>query len=108
MFPDNGESSGSLEAVVTREQLKRERLRLTRVESKRTQTAQCAVEVELEWMGGERVVGRAEGQTSTAGDLRCAAEAAIDAIERFSAGVLELELLGVKALRAFDANIVIV
>jgi hypothetical protein len=64
--------------------------------------------VELEWLDSLRVRGSATGTSSELGDLRCAAEAAIDAIERFSDSALELELLGVKALRAFDANIVIV
>jgi hypothetical protein len=66
------------------------------------------VEVELEWMDGERVVGRASGQSTTAGDLRIAALAALDALERFGAGTLQFDLTGIKALRAFDANIVIV
>ena len=37
-----------------------------------------------------------------------AAEAAIKALESFAGGALEFELAGIKALRAFDANIVIV
>jgi len=108
MFPENAEPDGTLETVVTREQLKRERLRLTRIGSTRTQTGQCAVEVELEWLGGVRVVGRAEGQASTAGDLRIAALAAVAALEQFGAGALSFDLTGIKAIRAFDANIVIV
>jgi hypothetical protein len=42
------------------------------------------------------------------GDLRVAAEAALHALENFAGGALAFELAGIKALRAFDANIVIV
>ena len=59
-------------------------------------------------MEGERVRGKAEGVTSTLGDLRVAADAALRAIEEFSRGTLRFELVGVKTMRAFDANIVIV
>ena len=41
-------------------------------------------------------------------DLRVAAEAALRAIERFSDGALVFELVGIKAMRAFDANVIIV
>jgi hypothetical protein len=108
MLAVNEESGGAPEAVATREQLKRERLRLTRVDATHTMTGHCAVEVELEWMAGERVVGRAEGQASTAGDLRIAALATIDALAKFATGDLKFDLTGIKGLRAFDANIVIV
>jgi hypothetical protein len=108
MLAVNEERGDTPEAVVTREQLKRERLRLTRVDATHTATGHCAVEVELEWMGGERVVGRVEGQASTAGDLRIAALAAISALEKFAAGSFAFELTGIKGIRAFDANIVIV
>jgi hypothetical protein len=94
--------------VISREQFRRERLRLARVAATHTTTGTCAVEVELDWVDGERVVGRASGQASTAGDLRIAALAALDALEKFSAGTLEFDLTGIKAIRAFDANIVIV
>ncbi|MFL5577738.1 MAG: hypothetical protein ACJ79S_17415 [Gemmatimonadaceae bacterium] len=94
--------------IVTQAQLKRERLRFTNFNFTRTPAGQCAAEVELEWLEGVRVVGKATGQSSPVSDLRVAAEAAIKAIENFSEGALDLELLGVKALRAFDANIVIV
>jgi hypothetical protein len=100
--------SATDERVVSQAQLKRERLRFVDFRFGRTPQGLCHAEVELEWLDGARVLGKASGTSSELGDLRCAAEAAIDAIERFSEGVLELELLGVKALRAFDANIVIV
>jgi hypothetical protein len=89
-------------------QLKRERLRFTNFRFVRTPSGLCTAEVELEWLDGVTVVGKASGQSSPMGDLRIAAEAALRALESFSGGAIEFELAGVKALRAFDANIVIV
>jgi hypothetical protein len=64
--------------------------------------------VELEWLDDDRVVGKVEGMASAYGDLRLAADATLRAIETFSKGELEFELIGVKTMRAFDANVVIV
>lgn len=95
-------------SVVTQAQLKRERLRFTNFQFGRTPQGACSAEVELEWLNGQRVKGRAEGTSSAMGDLRVAADAALQAIREFSEGALDLELVGVKALRVFDANVVIV
>jgi hypothetical protein len=94
--------------VVTSHQLKRERLRFSNFRYGKTPAGQSTAEVELEWLDGVRVVGKASGQTSELGDLRLAALAALRAIEAFSDGALEFELIGVKQLRAFDANVIIV
>jgi hypothetical protein len=96
------------QAVVTQAQLKRERLRFTNFQFGRTPQGNCHAEVELEWLEGQRVKGKAEGTSSAMGDLRVSAEAALNAIRTFSEGALDLELVGVKALRVFDANVVIV
>src|SRR5579862_3033132 len=87
-------------------QLKRERLRFSNFRFARTPSGLCTAEVE--WLDGVTVVGRATGQSSPMGDLRVAAEAALHALENFAGGALAFELAGIKALRAFDANIVIV
>ena len=110
MLPPSSENDDLSQTpqVVTQAQLKRERLRFTNFVFTRTPAGLCTAEVELEWVEGVRVVGKATGQSSPVSDLRVAAEAALDAIERFSDGALQLDLLGVKALRAFDANIIIV
>jgi hypothetical protein len=65
------------------------------------------VKVELEY-DSKRFEGRSEGQSSPVGDLRLGAEAAMQAVEAFAQGGLGLELMGVKLVRAFDANVVIV
>jgi hypothetical protein len=97
-----------VESPITPFQIKRERLRFSAFRFVRTPSGLCTAEVELEWVDGVTVVGRASGQSSPMGDLRVAAEAGIKALESFAGGALEFELAGIKALRAFDANIVIV
>lgn len=87
---------------------RRERLRFTRFAFHRSPTAQCSAEVELEYEPGDAVIGRAEGIATPLGDVRLASEATLRAIEQFSRGVLRFDLLGVKQMRAFDANVVIV
>jgi hypothetical protein len=87
---------------------RRERLRFTAFSFTRSPSAFCNAHVELEWTDGMRFQGRAEGIASPAGDLRLAAEATLRAISQFSKGAISFEVIGVKALRAFDANVVIV
>ncbi len=52
--------------------------------------------------------GSSEGLGSPTGELRCAAQAAVHALEDAVAGKMDLELLGVKSVRAFDSMVVIV
>lgn len=85
----------------------RERLRFTDCTFLRTPSGHCRAEVELE-LEGRRMRAVAEGPTSPVGDLRYCAEAAVRAIEHFVGASLPLELIGVKVVRAFDANLVIV
>jgi len=87
---------------------RRERLRFTAFKFTRSPAAYCTADVDLEWVDGERYHGRAEGVASPTGDLRLSAEAALRAISIFARGEIAFELIGVKALRAFDANVVIV
>jgi hypothetical protein len=66
-----------------------------------------SINVELEYEG-QKWFGRSGGQSSPLGDLRMAAEAALRALEEFAEGALSFELIGVKHIRAFDSNLVIV
>ena len=86
---------------------KSERLRFGSFTFTRSPAGRCIVQVELEY-DGKRFVGRTEGQSSPIGDLRLGAEAAMQAVEAFAQNSLGLELMGVKLVRAFDANVVIV
>ena len=85
-----------------------ERLRFVDFEFAAEASGQCHSRVVLEWTPGTSFVGEAKGLASSAGELRCAAEATVDALEKAVEGKVKLELLGVKAVRAFDAVVVIV
>lgn len=82
------------------------RPRLVDFSFSRTQAGICCADVVLDDGSGERWQGRAHGSSSPTGELRVAAEAVLRALEQGRGQ--RLELLGVKALRAFDAMVVIV
>lgn len=88
--------------------LVRERLRFVDFELRRLQNGRCRARVVLEWRPEDQFIGTAEELGSQAGELRCAAQAAVEAIERAVGAKVSFELLGVKAVRAFDATVVIV
>ena len=71
-------------------------------------SGRCRSRVVLEWKQGASYEGAAEGLGSQTGELRCAAEATVEALEQAVDGKVKMELLGVKAVRAFDAVVVIV
>jgi hypothetical protein len=84
-----------------------ERLRFARFRLERLPSGQCRARVILAWPSGARFVGEASGMTSQAGELRCGAQACLQALTQ---AIREpaFELVGVKAIRAFDATVVIV
>jgi hypothetical protein len=86
---------------------RRERLRFADFSFTRTPSGQCSAEVSLEWDSG-MYVGRSIGQSSPLGDFRVAAEACLRALEDFAKGAMHFELLGIKHVRAFDSNLLIV
>lgn len=86
---------------------RRERLRFADFSFTRTPSGQCSAEVSLEW-DNVLYIGRAIGQSSPLGDFRVAAEAALHALEDFARGAMHFELLGIKHVRAFDSNLLIV
>ena len=86
---------------------RRERLRFSEFSFSRSPSGHVSINVELEYEG-QRWFGRSAGQSSPLGDLRMAAEAALRALEEFAEGSLSFELIGVKHIRAFDSNLVIV
>jgi hypothetical protein len=86
---------------------RRERLKFSDFSFTRAQSGQCSAEVTLEWDNSTHV-GRAIGQSSPLGDFRIAAEATLKALEDFASGAMHFELLGVRHVRAFDANLLIV
>ncbi len=74
----------------------------------RLPNGRCRAKVVLGWLDAEEYQGESEGLGSQAGELRCAAEACVMALDKAVKGELKFELLGVKAVRAFDSNVVIV
>jgi hypothetical protein len=67
----------------------------------------CRARVLLE-RPGESYSGTADGESSAAGCLRCAAQASLTALEQAAEPGHSFELLGAKAVKAFDARVVIV
>jgi hypothetical protein len=86
---------------------RRERLRFADFTFTRTPSGQCSAEVSLEWESS-LFVGRAIGQSSPLGDFRVCAEAAMRALEDFTRDGMRFDLLGVKHVRAFDSNLIVV
>ena len=85
-----------------------DRLRFHDFTFQRLPNGRCRAKVVLMWSDGREFVGQADGVTSQAGELRCSAVAAAEALTRAVEPRLDFEVLGVKAVRAFDATVVIV
>lgn len=85
-----------------------ERLKFRDFVFQRLPNGRCRAKVVLTWTDGREFVGESEGVTSQAGELRCAAVATVQALGSAVNPRVDFELLGVKAVRAFDATVVIV
>lgn len=85
-----------------------ERLRFAEFVLDRLPNGRCRAKVGLTWKDSEAFVGESEGLASQAGELRCAAQACVIALGQAVQGGMVFDLLGVKAVRAFDATVVIV
>lgn len=83
------------------------RLRFARFTFTRTPSGMGTAEVLLELDRAE-FLGKSSGQSSAMGDMRLSAEAALKALQAFGSGDYKFELLGIKHLRAFDTNLLIV
>jgi hypothetical protein len=99
-YPDSGNND--------RDHARAPRLKLETVSFQRTPSGRCSARVELSYHDGSRLLGMSEGHASALGELRLTAEATVRALSAALPGDLRLEVLGVKPLRVFDANIVIV
>ncbi|MEP6731331.1 MAG: hypothetical protein ABJE10_11860 [bacterium] len=104
MMPDNRSDNSAAAAASVGKQ---ERLRFSSFALDRTPSGNVTCRVTLEFGQGEQVTGVVNGQASPAGDTRLGAEAAIRALETFTDRSITFELIGVKVVRAFDANVVI-
>lgn len=84
----------------------RGRLRFLALDFAPAPDGKARVSVRMEWKGRE-VQGEAVGIATREGDLRMGAYASLATIHEIAADVIEAELVGVKAVRAFDAWVVI-
>jgi hypothetical protein len=85
-----------------------DRLKFAEFTLDRLASGRCRARVVLTWQDTSEFDGESEGLASQAGELRCAAEACVIALTKAVRGEIKFELLGVKAVRAFDASVVIV
>jgi hypothetical protein len=84
------------------------RLKLESVHFDRTPSGRCSARVELRSEEGSLLLGMADGHASALGELRLTADATLRALKAILPSSLRLEILGVKQMRVFDVNIVIV
>lgn len=84
----------------------RNRLRFDDFSLERLVTGQCRARVVLAWPDQRPFVGEVTGLSSQAGEMRCAAQACLAAIALAHPDTA-FELVGVKAVRAFDATVII-
>ncbi len=87
---------------------KRERLRFESLHYEDFPDGRCRARVVLEWTGGVRFEGASEGTSTLEGKLRAGAQATLQAASRAAGKEVSLSLRGVKAIRAFDAWLVVV
>jgi hypothetical protein len=85
-----------------------DRLRFAQFVNTQLPDGHCRIRVELTHPERGAHTGECDGLGSETGVLRCSAQACVDALGGAVGGVLSFELLGVKAVRAFDATVVIV
>lgn len=84
------------------------RLRFVHYALSRTQAGVCTVEVGFVTPEGRRVDAKASGQSTSLMDYRIVGDATVRALQLAVGDGVQLELQGVKPVRAFDANVVIV
>lgn len=84
------------------------RIKLENFEIEREQDSRCTSKVVLEWESGDGFLGTAAGDDSLRGHIRSGAEAAALALEMASGGLVDLDVLAVKAIEGFDTVLVIV
>jgi hypothetical protein len=83
------------------------RVRFDAVEVKRPRPNYTISSVELEWQD-RRYVGRSEGEGGGALELRVCAQATVEALHAVMAGEVTFQLVGVKAIRIFDHDLIAV
>lgn len=84
----------------------RQRLRFEGLTHESNPAGRCVVGVSLEWCGHTHE-GKAEGLETLQGKIKASALAMLNAVMDAASNRMHLELIGVKAVRAFDGWVVI-
>jgi hypothetical protein len=87
---------------------RRERLSFEDFQLVRFPNGRSRARVRVDWTQGRSFIGEAEGNQTLEGEVRSAAEAALEAAAGATEGRVILELRGTKALKVFDAWVVVV
>ena len=85
----------------------RRRVYLARVDMEYPRIGRATATAALEW-GGELFDSHLEGDSGPAVELRLAALATISTLEKVLGGELTFSLVGIRSLRAFDQDLVVV
>ncbi len=102
-----GAADTPLELVVRASSLQRERVRFDSIDRVEARDNQINISVVLEW-NAETFRGKASGERGDAIEIRTSAAATIDALEKAVGTSLGIRLIGVKQVRAFDAELIVV
>ncbi len=86
----------------------RKRLRFEDFQVVRFPNGRSRVRVRMDWTQGRSFSGESEGNQTLEGEVRAAAEAALEAAAGATGDRVDLDLRGTKALRVFDSWVVVV
>lgn len=102
-----GHDSGELEVNITLPAISGPRRRVRFVQVDRSEEhGQLAVTVHLEW-NDIVYTGSARGERGPAIELKTTAHAAVQALEQLSKQQLDVRIIGVKRIHAFDSDLVV-
>lgn len=85
----------------------RRRVRFVSARMNTPRMGRARAEVELEW-DGQTFADAVEGETGSAMELRHAAQATLGALGAILHGRMQFSLVGIKSVRAFDTDLVVV
>lgn len=97
----------SVSAAVRADAAERQRVRFEGVERFEEPDMRVRIRVTLEWKG-RSIAGESVGEKGETLELRTAASAALDALAELADPPLDLRLAGIKPIRAFDAELMVV
>ena len=90
------------------EEPRRERLSFEEFQLSRFPNGRCRATVRMGWTRDRSYSGESEGNQTLEGEVRAAAQAALAAADAATNGKIDLDLRGVKAMKVFDAWVVVV